>query len=608
VAVTCTVWIGAGWTALAGSAWAGEYHVYSCHTPSGQSAPADGWSGSIVGIYEFDSNECAAGGGLVAALGAGVPRVEGVERAMWTFTAPAAETIAAARLWRAGNAIGGRFENTTYMYWLAAPADSYDSADVFDQCVASFGCASGKGDPHDPMSPANLVILPAGNLGGTGIYATATCGGAPNLACLAAPGDENGWSASVQLFAADVVLEQTGQPSVSGVGGELAQAATVSGTSDLTFTASDPGGGVYEVVFEVDGRVVLSEVPDANGGHCRNVGGTTDGLSAFLYIHPCPRTLSVDVPFDTTGLSDGTHRLAVSVIDAAGNSTPALDRKIVVANGGPVGGAPGGGGAGGGSPGGGGSGGGAAGTGVGGSAGGGPGQSQAARQPTVHEGAGRGPGNGANPSDEATLTARWRVAASARLTCGYGRAQEIVGRLTGPGGQGISGAVLDYTATPGYLGAQEVSLPGPRTGPDGRWSVRVPGGVPSETLRFRYRSHLDDALPAATRTLTLRVGAGVVLHVSPRVASVGRTIVFRGHLQGGPIPVGGKQLVLEARSPGSGWIEFDVIRTDAAGGFRALYRFRFPGPVSYQFRVLSKYEADFPFVAGSSNVVGVWEQ
>ncbi len=33
-----------------------------------------------------------------------------------------------------------------------------------------------------------------------------------------------------------------------------------------------------------------------------------------------------------------------------------------------------------------------------------------------------------------------------------------------------------------------------------------------------------------------------------------------------------------------------------------------PGPVTYRFRVLSRYEADFPFLAGTSNVVGVYER
>ena len=66
--------------------------------------------------------------------------------------------------------------------------------------------------------------------------------------------------------------------------------------------------------------------------------------------------------------------------------------------------------------------------------------------------------------------------------------------------------------------------------------------------------------------------------------------------------------MLEARSPGGPWIEFHVIHTHAGGRFTYLYRFRLPGPARYQFRVLCETEADFPFAAGVSNVVGVLER
>ena len=115
----------------------------------------------------------------------------------------------------------------------------------------------------------------------------------------------------------------------------------------------------------------------------------------------------------------------------------------------------------------------------------------------------------------------------------------------------------------------------PRTGPDGRFSVRLPGGVSSRTLRLAYRSQIGDALPVATRTLTLSVRAGIALSVSPRVTGVGQSIFFRGRLLGGPDPPGGKQLVLEARSPGSSWIEFKVIRAT---------RGPLPGELSLQVR------------------------
>lgn len=78
-------------------------------------------------------------------------------------------------------------------------------------------------------------------------------------------------------------------------------------------------------------------------------------------------------------------------------------------------------------------------------------------------------------------------------------------------------------------------------------------------------------------------------------------------LHGAPIPPGGKQLVLEASSGGE-WIQFDTISTTAKGRYRASHRFKFPGPATYRFRVLSRHEADFPFLAGVSNVVGVYER
>ena len=89
---------------------------------------------------------------------------------------------------------------------------------------------------------------------------------------------------------------------------------------------------------------------------------------------------------------------------------------------------------------------------------------------------------------------------------------------------------------------------------------------------------------------------------------MGRSIYFKGVLHGTPLPAGGKQLVLEARSPGDEWIEFDTISTGAKGRYHASYRFKFPGPARYQFRVLSKYEAAFPFLEGASNTVGVRER
>jgi hypothetical protein len=531
---------------------AGQYHVYSCRTPSGESAPVDGWSGSVAAGGAFDDyalNTCSEGGALIAALGAQTIHGANVDRATWRFDAPTGETLAHATLWRAGDTDGGQVVNATYQFWLAGP----EPTSTFNECIFAQSCP-GKGDSTSPLSTLNRVDVPAPNLG-SALYASASCGGGTGKECPAGTGDANGYAAAIYVYAADLTLEENGGPHASNASGELASAPTVQGQSDLTFDATDSGSGVYEAVFNVDGPTLQRSVVDSNGGRCRDVGQTADGLAAFLYVQPCAPSVSVDVPFDTTKLSNGTHHLIVRVIDAAGNSAPVLDRTITVAN---------------------------------------P--------------AAPGAANGVNASTQAALSVRWSGTRKVSLTTGFGSAQTISGRLTGPGGTPIVGAAIDVRATPSYAGAHAVQMSSPQTGPDGRFSVRIAAGASSRSLRFAYRAHVGDALPVATRTLALNVRAGIALSVSPHTTSVGRSIFFRGRVRGGPIPHGGKQLVLEARSPGSPWIEFKVVRTDAHGRYRASYRFKFAGPADYRFRARSELESDFPFAGGSSNVVAVHER
>ena len=533
----------------AAGAQAGSYHVYSCRTPSGESAPADGWSGLALGSATYAEDTCQEpGGALLAALGQ-AKRTAGTDIATWAFEAPVGEALAGATLWRAGDADGGSMVNAFYEYWLAGPAET----DIFDECDTGSACA-GRGNPAQPLSAENRVVVPSGNLGSR-LYVIASCGGVQDFSCREGEHDAAGYEAAVYVYAADLLLQQSAGPTAGNVNGELASAAVVRGDSDVTFTATDPGAGVYEAVFSVDGQVVQSTVVDEDGGRCRNVGQTTDGLPAFLYVHPCPASVSADVPFDTTRVANGSHHLVVSVIDAAGNAAPVLDRQITIANPPPP-----------------------------------------------------GPANGTNASSQASLSVSWRGTRRAQITRSYGRSATVDGRLTAPGGVPISGALIDLVATPAYVGARSVAMPGPRTGADGRFSMRLPGRISSRTLRYSYRSHLGEAPSVTARALTLSVRAGISLNVTPRSASVGRTIYFRGRLLGGPVPSAGKQVVLEARSQGGPWIEFDVVSTDGRGRYHSSYTFKFAGPVAYQFRVRSERESDFPFAAGSSNVVGVLER
>jgi hypothetical protein len=283
------------------------------------------------------------------------------------------------------------------------------------------------------------------------------------------------------------------------------------------------------------------------------------------------------VPLDTSRIANGPHHLLVTVTDAAGNATPVLDRAITVANPSPGGGGSGEGG------------------------GGGP----------------RGPLNGGGLSsgaaEHAVLTAAWkpprgaRGARGARLRGRFGARRTIEGALKGPEGRPIAGAAVEIGELPSSAGASLRALSSVRTGAAGRFTLALPRSLPSCELRVYYRSHVGDPLPAATRTLTLVVPAAPRLRIAPRTAPPQGAIRLSGALPGGPLPPGGKALVLEARAPGGRWIEFHVVRTSARGRFSFVYRFRLPGPARYQFRVLCEAEADYPYAAGASNVVGVFE-
>ena len=53
---------------VAASAQAGGYHVYTCRTPVGESAPTDGWVGTAAGASVYAEDTCRQGGASIAQL------------------------------------------------------------------------------------------------------------------------------------------------------------------------------------------------------------------------------------------------------------------------------------------------------------------------------------------------------------------------------------------------------------------------------------------------------------------------------------------------------------------------------------------------------------
>jgi hypothetical protein len=575
--------LGASLAFTAQPAKGGGFHVYSCRTPNGSAAPTDGWAGSMsqLVVTVVAKNTCSENGSLASELKDGVEDKVATS-AGWDLSVPVGETLTGARLWRSGSANGGSVANAYYEFWMAVHEDLDRPPYVFDECVSSFSCPiEGVGDASNPMSSTNLISAPREDLG-SHIYVSASCGGEAGYACPEGKKDPNGDAAVVYLYAADLLLEQSAQPSVTpgSVSGELATDAKLTGTASVLFEATDPVSGVYRAMVEVDGKAAGTTLLDSNGGHCANVGETTDGLPAFLYLKPCASSVSADVPLDTTSLSNGAHRIVVIVTDAAGNSATVLDRTVEVANA------------------------------LKGSGGSQPGQSGNGGGAS----SGVGAPNGTPAGGDVVLEARWgsrggRVAnAGAALLSPWGHARTIVGRLRSASGAPIAGALLEVAATPASQGAHARAIGSPRTRSDGSFSLIVPAHACSEQISIAYRAHAGDVLPVATQTLALTVPASLSLSVTPRTSHAGGTIRFGGVLRGSPIPAVGKQLVLQASSPGAGWRTFGALSTNRRGRYRSSYRFRLPGPVTYRFRVLSRREADFPFASGSSNVVSVRER
>ncbi len=543
-AVGLLVGAGLGWAPAAN---AGEWAQVSCTQPNGQPAPVEGWQGGAYGGYGPDSgpsNTCAQPGGALTAFDSSAAQEAAYTGPMWVYTAPAGSTIA-------GGSLAVSLSTPQGQAYVATPKNEYSAADVLVNCQFNLPCSSA------------VKTVGISHPGGTQLFMVAECVGPTEGATTCPAGSGGGVNAEIRLSAADIELANSSTPTGTGFAGSLL-APAASGKASLTFSAQDPEGpGVYRVIVEVDGTAVYQGTPDSNGGKCASIGNDPSGVSEFLSAQPCKRSVAVDVPVDTTRFSNGQHTLEVTVQDAAANPAILYDGTISIANAGAIG----------------------------------PGSPTATR----------GAANGANASDQARLSARWSHTSKAAFTSRYGAAGRVIGHLTNTAGEPVSGASLDVFATPAYHGAGERRIASVLTGPAGQWSLTLPRNISSCVLHFAYRSHINDTVAAATATLELGVRAGILLSVAPHSASVGRRIFFSGSLHGVPVPEGGKQLVLEARA-GREWIQFNTIHTNAKGRYRASYRFKFPGPVTYRFRVVCPHEADFPFLEGASNIVTVHER
>lgn len=530
-----------------------------------ESVETDGFVESSFGGYPIvsgDVDTCLAlGGSLTLHDWAEFDSTAG-SGPMWVYEAPAVSTIAGGFLKLTMKSPGGEA-------YVATPLNENNVQNAVANCNSL--CTS------TTSTTANIT-----HSGGWLLFAVTRCvPPAGEATCTKGP------DAEMNITSGVILLHNEAKPAASGVAGTLL-ANPASGTASLTFNATDENGpGVYRAVVQLDGAVVWQQTPNLNEGKCV-ARGTYDEALVFRSNTPCPQKTAVDAEIPTAGLANGTHQLTVNLEDAAGNSATVYSSTITIAN--HV----------------------TAST---------PPVSPPVVPPTP---AARGAANGAPASEAATLTASWQGSTTSVLKTGFGPSNVITGRLLTSGGIAIQGAIVEVSSTSASLGAKAAAVPAAHTDSTGSFSLRLPPGMPSSSIVLSYRSHLGDAQPAATRTLTLNVEPKLHLRISQAVVRVGETVHFAGVLAG-PIPPGGKQLTLLARGveyrhvrsrktgklervPVYGqWIEFHTMSTDANGAFHAKHRFKEPGPQNYQFEVVTPHESDFPFLAGHSNYVALFE-
>ena len=316
------------------------------------------------------------------------------------------------------------------------------------------------------------------------------------LMCVPPSGESvcsSGFDGELQITSATILLHNEATPAGTGFGGTLLD-GSASGTANLAFTAHDEHGpGIYRVTADLDGNILWSGTPSLNEGWCV-ASGTYDGALNFHSTQPCPQETGVNIEAPTAGIAEGEHQLEIEVEDAAGNTSVVYEHTITIAN-----------------------------------------------HPAAALGAVarvRGPANGTPASERAILTGQWKGESgksTSHLTSLYGRSHVLTGKLTTTAGVPIADALIEASQKPASLGAMASSMTGAHTNPQGVFTINVPPTSSSTSIQLAYRSHLGDAQPAATRTLTLQVPASVQLTVSPHITSIGHTIVLRGKLAG-PIP------------------------------------------------------------------------
>jgi len=287
---------------------------------------------------------------------------------------------------------------------------------------------------------------------------------------------------------------------------------------------------------------------------------------------------NVDVPLDTTTLSDGTHTVQLRVEDAAGNETSAYGPTAIVVRNTPT-----------------------------------PVTPTPVTPTPVQPGTGTPATGGGSPTAGTTGAATGVNGVgggpAARLSVvvlrtnqrtvrvSYGKTVTVSGRVTTPAGDPVAGADVEVLAQTRLRGAKLTRVATVRTDRSGGFRYTVAKG-PSRLIRFGYRAHSGDATFAHTTDVDVRVQGQVSLRLSKSKLRNGQTLRYTGTVAG----VGARRPLVQIQVRDRGrWVNVCVVRTKARGAFACSYHFRRTfRPTTYTFRALVRKQEGLPFEADAS--------
>jgi len=290
---------------VAVDASAATYEVHACRLPSGAPAPAHGWT--RIGGPEAVSQINCPGGGMTSRPADGehaLGRLLG-----FSFTAPTGTTIVG---------FNRHVEGAVNMVPGAPPPWHWEQGESGTEAgsgravgvrVECGNCGPFTQNYDYPQTPDELseisVALSCASQNGPG------------------PCAANGSHFTLRwitLRLRDLMAPQV----LSASGSLLDNRVPQHGERFLTLKLRDVGGGLLRTRVEVDGERFSEQAIDDNNGRCR---------PPFVAPVPCKLAADIELPVDTSRLSDGHHQLAVRVFDATGvNSTVAGPIQLDVDN------------------------------------------------------------------------------------------------------------------------------------------------------------------------------------------------------------------------------------------------------------------------------------